>query len=129
MAKNQTSWQPGQTGNPAGRKPRAVESLYSEIFKEACTPAQWLKICKRATADALKGDRYARQWLGEYLIGKPQTPLDISPADAVLIANAINALVTAGYQPSAVFRDIVELALEHPANERLTAAPGGSDDE
>lgn len=67
-------WQPGQSGNPKGRAPRATERAYLATVQRLCDPKTWGRIVERAIVDALDGDRHAREWLGNYLLGRP-TPL------------------------------------------------------
>src|SRR5512137_1902297 len=64
-------WKKGQSGNPKGRTPKAIEvtrkrkemaNLYAPITIENCTPDQWKKIVQKAVEDAEHGDRYARDW-------------------------------------------------------------------
>jgi hypothetical protein len=40
-------------------------------MQSECTLDVWANITKRAIADALEGDRSARQWLSQYVIGPP----------------------------------------------------------
>lgn len=56
-------------GNKGGRPKR--RKGYLDILESTCTPAKWRKICERAVADAMKGDKVARRWVSENLVGKP----------------------------------------------------------
>lgn len=107
MARSSTTWQKGQTSPNPGRKPRPVEQRYAEIFREACTPADWQAICARAVSDAKQGDARARAWLGEYLIGRPPQTLNIGTADAALLQQAIEALTLARLSPAEVFAELI----------------------
>ena len=132
MARSSTTWEPGQTAPGGWRKPRAVEQRYAELFRDACTIDDWRKIVKKAVTQAKAGDKYARQWLGEYLIGKPAPALDISTTDAALIAAAIAALTEAGYDPARIFLNIVNMAHARPlaeTTEQQTAAPEVTNDD
>ncbi|KAA0211153.1 hypothetical protein EDM80_11880 [bacterium] len=40
-------------------------------MQRLCDPKTWGRIVERAIADALEGDRHAREWLGNYLLGRP----------------------------------------------------------
>lgn len=62
-------WLPGQSGNENTYRKQAVQML-----KEVVGPEEWVKIAKKALSDALKGDRWARAWLSNYLLGKPLQP-------------------------------------------------------
>jgi hypothetical protein len=65
------SWQPGQSGNPAGRPKKAREVAYLDTFRQVVTPDKWQAIIERAYQDAKKGDAAARKWIADYLIGPP----------------------------------------------------------
>ena len=60
-------------GNKANKRalPAEVELEYRKIIMRQCTPDQWAQICDKAIEQARGGDRYARDWLTNYLIGKP----------------------------------------------------------
>lgn len=60
----------GARGGP-GRPPARRETSYLEATITSCSLAIWKKICERAVADALDGDRPAHTWLSNYLIGAP----------------------------------------------------------
>ena len=70
----------GNPGNPeaTGRPPREVEDKYLHALKKSVTLTAWKAISKRAIGDAKKGDRAARQWLSDYLLGKPQQFVDVT---------------------------------------------------
>lgn len=65
---NKTSWKKGQSGNPAGRPPRAVEADYLEALRAGVSMELWRAIVHRAALDAVKGDDRARAWLARYLL-------------------------------------------------------------
>ena len=79
------SWQPGQSGNPAGRPKKAHEVAYLETFRRVITPDKWEAIISRAYRDAEKGDAAARKWLSDYLIGPPIERKEITGADGAAI--------------------------------------------
>lgn len=70
-------FQPGQSGNPAGRPKRSVEEKYLKKISSSVTMAEWHDIIKRAVVDAKRGDAKARQWLSDYLVGKPVQGIDL----------------------------------------------------
>lgn len=75
-------WKPGQSGNPAGRPPRAREAAYLAIIREEAGLAQWRDIV-RAQVDAAKGgDLDAAKWIADYAIGKPKQAISIEHAEA-----------------------------------------------
>lgn len=58
-------------GNKGGRPRRAVEERYLSGLTEAISDSEWNRIIRKAVSQALQGDRYAREWLANYLIGRP----------------------------------------------------------
>jgi hypothetical protein len=62
-------------GNPGGPgRPKIVgRAKYREVVELQCTLEVWAEIVKVAVKDALDGDRHARRWLGDYLVGAPAT--------------------------------------------------------
>lgn len=51
---------------------KRVEQEYLKALREECSIEEWRIICKKAVDDAKDGDAKARQWLNDYLVGKPQ---------------------------------------------------------
>lgn len=49
-----------------------------EAIRAVVKPEDWRDVAIKALADAKAGDRAARQWLSEYLIGKPAQPVEHS---------------------------------------------------
>lgn len=83
-----TRFQPGQTGNPNGRPKRPIEERYLKKLSTSVKLSDWEDIIKRAVYDARKGDARARQWLSDYLLGKPTQRQEISgPNGANLVIN------------------------------------------
>ena len=62
---------PGTSGNPNGRPKKDREEQYHAILLSVVTPASWKRICVKAVEQAEKGDRYAREFIADYLIGPP----------------------------------------------------------
>ena len=71
---------PGHNGGP-GRPKKDREQRYYEIAMNACTYKDWKIIWHVAVEQAKKGDRHAREWLTDYLIGKPPQKLEHTGAD------------------------------------------------
>ena len=67
----------GNKGGP-GRQSRKTEEKYLCALRECTKTKDWKAICNRAIIDAKKGDRSARQWLSDYLLGKPQQFVDVT---------------------------------------------------
>jgi len=63
-------------GNCAGRgnhggRPKHYATEYADVMKQGLTLKSWRKIVDRAIEQAIEGDHRARQWLAEYVMGKP----------------------------------------------------------
>lgn len=61
----------GASGNPQGRLPKETEKTYLEVCQNTCTFDVWHEITMKAIEQAKRGDARARQWLSDYLVGKP----------------------------------------------------------
>jgi hypothetical protein len=71
----------GESGNPAGRPPKAREERYNEILISAVTFETWEQIVKKAAEQAKKGDQAARKWLSDYLVGPPVQRQEVTGKD------------------------------------------------
>ena len=67
----------GFTGNAKGRPKRKTEDKYLKALRDSVTSKEWKAICKRAIKDAKGGNNQARQWLSDYLLGKPVQELRV----------------------------------------------------
>ncbi len=78
-------------GNKAspGRAKRVVEVDFHNILLDNVSAEQWSGIVKRAVTDALAGDKYARQFIADYTIGKAPSILELRAADATLLAQVL----------------------------------------
>lgn len=76
-------FQPGQSGNPAGRPKRSVEEKYLKKISSSVTLTEWREIVKKAVEQAKRGDAKARQWLSDYLVGKPVQGVDLTSDNIV----------------------------------------------
>ncbi len=63
-------FQPGNAGGP-GRPKKEREARYLEITLNTVTFEKWADVVKKALEQALTGDKDARKWLSEYLVGVP----------------------------------------------------------
>lgn len=61
----------GHSGNPRGRPKRSVEEKYLAALYRRVSIDDWNKIIDSAVSRAKAGDSTARQWLSDYLLGKP----------------------------------------------------------
>jgi hypothetical protein len=87
----------GNSGNPRGRSPRKVEQNYLDLAKHRCGKSEWQAIVEKAVDQAKGGDARARQWLSDYLIGKP-VALSDSEKDverATIAIQAHNSIIEA----------------------------------
>lgn len=84
-------WQPGQSGNPAGRRSRTTEERYLRATISQVSVADWREIVDRAVLQAKKGDHRARQWLSDYIIGKPAQAVELSGKDGDSIRIVMDA--------------------------------------
>lgn len=50
---------------------RESEERLLLALKDVVGPEVWLQICERAAEQAIGGDRYARKWISDYLVGSP----------------------------------------------------------
>ena len=64
----------GVSGNPGGRP--IDQTKYLKKIDTATSLKEWRAIIMRAIADAKRGDAKARQWLGDYLLGRPTQKID-----------------------------------------------------
>jgi len=93
---------PGNKASP-GRAPRVTEHEYLDVLIGAVPLDKWRKIVEKAVRDAIIGDFRARQWIGEYIIGKPPTVIDLRAADAALLAQLLKQFEVLGMTASDVF--------------------------
>lgn len=70
----------GNKGGP-GRPPKKREERYWQILATACSFKEWKEIVKTAVAQAASGDKDARKWLADYLVGSPTQRLELSGKD------------------------------------------------
>ena len=61
----------GASGNPQDRLPKQVEQTYLQVCEGVCSFDVWREIVAKAVEQAKRGDARARQWLSDYLVGKP----------------------------------------------------------
>ena len=66
----------GNSGGP-GRPKRTKEEKYLTSMVRCVKLKDWRDIVERAVADAKDGDAKAREWLSNYLLGKPSQELKV----------------------------------------------------
>jgi len=64
-------------GGP-GRPKKKREERYLEITLNTVTFEKWKKIIEKAAEQAARGDKDARKFLAEYLLGKPDNNLNLN---------------------------------------------------
>ena len=69
----------GWKGGP-GRPKRATEERYLRWTVGRVKRADWITIVDVAVARAKAGDHQARQWLSDYLMGKPKQLMEVTGA-------------------------------------------------
>jgi len=74
----------GHNGGP-GRPKRSTEEKYLTALSRHVTLKDWATIVNTAVARAKAGDSTARQWLSDYLMGKPVQRQEISGVDGAAI--------------------------------------------
>jgi len=62
----------GHSGGP-GRPRRQIERECLRATLAGCSLEDWEAIVAKAVTDAKAGDAKAREWLGKYLLGIPET--------------------------------------------------------
>jgi hypothetical protein len=75
----------GVSGNPAGRPTRQTENKYLQITIGSVSEDDWKAIIDKAVVQAKAGDKNAREWLSDYLQGKPIENLNIFESDTEII--------------------------------------------
>jgi hypothetical protein len=61
----------GHSGNPGGRAKNDYSERRIRQMQRLVTAADWEKIVLTAVARAKAGESTARQWISDYLLGKP----------------------------------------------------------
>lgn len=103
----------GVSGNPQGRLPRQTETSYLQVSESVCTFDVWREIVAKAVEQAKRGDARARQWLSDYLIGKP-----ISMVMAV--QERQNTLITVKYMRDNLTDKLNRLSEQENSNKSIT---------
>ncbi len=91
FAPGNKEWQKRKTQSP-GRKPKPIEERYAQAFRACVTYDDWCTIIGRAVTDAKDGNKDARVWLTENLIGTPEQRIRIYGAQGEPLFNFSGAL-------------------------------------
>lgn len=78
----------GHPGGP-GRPPREFERRFLDALRAMVTAEHWQSIVQRAIDDAQAGDRHARAWLADRLLG-PVVRSQEPPPEATALPNAVD---------------------------------------
>ena len=72
-------------GNTGGRPSKKREERYYEIALNTCSFKDFKAIVQKAVEQAMDGDKDARKWLADYLIGPAPKKLDVTTGGARLV--------------------------------------------
>lgn len=112
-------FQPGHSVKSPGRPPRSTEAGYLQRMTELLTPEKWDKIVNKAITDAMKGSSFARQWLTDYVIGKPVTTIQLVASEQALLNEVLMRLSANGGSASELFQAMLnEIARAEVENEQ-----------
>ena len=107
----------GSASPSPGRPKRAIEVAFHDILVEAVTEDLWRGIVRVAIKDALQGDKFAREWISNYVIGKPPQILELRAADATLLAELLKRFEALGMSAGEVFGALLaQIAEESQVN-------------
>lgn len=111
-------------GNKAspGRTKRPTEIEYLNILKQGVTPDDWQKIVRTAVSLAMAGDWKAREWLSNYLVGKPPQILELRGADALLLSEVLKRFSANGFTAG----DVFEVMLQQMAESDMAQLESGA---
>ena len=88
----------GHSGNPKGKP--IDQFKYLKKMGAAVSATEWREIIRRAVEQAKRGDPRAREWLSDYLMGKPPQQVDVTSNGETIVDNvqtdrALSALADA----------------------------------
>lgn len=96
----------GNKGGP-GRPRGSAANPYREATLSKVSVERWEHIVDKAIEDAESGDKHARRWLGEYLVGRPSTPSVVGGVGTALLERLIDLLRATDHQPEQVFESLI----------------------
>jgi len=67
-----------RTHKPTGRLPRAKEIQLLDVLRGRMTPEEWAAIVDTAIKHAKMNDDKSREWLTDWVLGKPTQPVEVS---------------------------------------------------
>lgn len=83
MARSSTTWTKGKAPEGAGRPKKDREVRYLEIAKSSIPFHRWKNVIVKALEQAEQGDKDARKFLADYLMGKPTDKLEITERNKI----------------------------------------------
>ena len=98
----------GYKGGP-GRPSHRAEADYLKATTSRVSVAEWSKVIDRALKDAKDGDARARQFLAEYLLGKPEQVLSLKTTETVQLARALELASEHGLSAGEIFDSMIAL--------------------
>lgn len=102
----------GHSVRSPGRPKAAVEVEYMNILKQGVTADDFRKIVNTAVSRAMAGDAKAREWIGNYTLGKPLTTIALQAADQVLLNQLLQQFEARGMSASALFEIMLQQIAE-----------------
>lgn len=106
---------PGNKASP-GRKPRATEAEYLAAMSAAVSIEDWEKATGKMLKLALAGDVQAYRVILPYFAGTPIQRLQLSTAEAQILADVLDALRVRGIGASDVFNALLASIAEDKAD-------------
>lgn len=105
----------GHSIRSPGRPPVKAEEKYLDVLKEELTIDRWAAIVRRAIVDAVQGDGRAREWLGNYAMGRAPHIVNLNASDAALLSQVLELLpdnTTASELFEAMIAELAEVELD-----------------
>jgi hypothetical protein len=115
-----------------GRKPisePALRAQYLDELTKTVPLTKWQEICNVAVAQALEGDGRAREFLANYLVGRPLQAVEVSGPGGSPIAWGVVLMAIRQAVPDAQTRDKISAALDQLSRpQQALNGPDDSDD-
>lgn len=110
-------------GRPGPGRPRgSIRHEFLRALQQTVTKSDWVKICEKAVAQAVRGDSAARAWLGRYLLGSAEATDWLLRHESTQQANAAGRIRVVEIE---VGSGVIE-RLEAQSAELLPGEPGES---
>ncbi len=101
-------------GNPGGpgRPRKLTQSEYQAATLALVAVDGWEQVVTKALEDAQSGDKHARRWLSDYVLGHPSAPSVVDGIALSTLTRLIGLLRTTGHQPETFFDDLIQRLTE-----------------